>query len=183
MCGLAKLPVPNSGYFALWQSWVKFHHNNSSATTFNDMKPFSCFARFAGCQSTQPGVFCLALVLGAAMFAAGCGKSKPSTTETPAPAATNNTQSAETNQGSAYTPPEPPAAPAEVSAAPTVAPPAAPDMGALQRGLARWLVRNRRVPANFEDFAATSGMTIPPPPPGKKYYIVPKTMQIKLVDR
>jgi hypothetical protein len=150
------------------------------------MKPFSGFARFAGCQSTQPGVVFLALVLGAAMFAAGCSKSKPSTPVSPAPAATNttdNTQPAETNQGSAYTPPEPAAAPAAASAAPKVAPPTAPDMGQLQRALGMWLVRNRRVPANFEEFAATAGVTIPPPPPGKKYFIVPKTMQIKLVDR
>jgi len=145
------------------------------------MKTFSGFARFTGCQSTQPGVFCLALVLGAAMFAAGCGKSKPSTPVSPAPAATNttnNTQPAETNQVSAYTPPEPPAGPAT----PNVAPNAAPDLGELDRAMLRWLVSHHRRPANFEEFAATAGVVIPPPPAGKKY-VIAKNMHIQLVDR
>ena len=59
---------------------------------------------------------------------------------------------------------------------------AAPDLGQMQRALGMWLVRNRRVPANFDDFAATAGVPIPPPPPGKKY-IITKRMQIQLVDR
>jgi hypothetical protein len=59
---------------------------------------------------------------------------------------------------------------------------AAPDLVELRRALARWLVRNRRPPANFEDFAATAGVVIPPPPAGKKY-VITKRMEILLVDR
>ena len=32
-------------------------------------------------------------------------------------------------------------------------------------------MQNRRVPANFEEFAASANIQIPPPPAGKKYVI------------
>ncbi|HET7624665.1 MAG TPA: hypothetical protein VFM25_05310 [Verrucomicrobiae bacterium] len=57
-----------------------------------------------------------------------------------------------------------------------------PDLTELDRYLRRWLVQNRRRPANFEEFAATAGITIPPPPPGKKY-IITKRMHVQLVNR
>jgi hypothetical protein len=41
---------------------------------------------------------------------------------------------------------------------------------------------NHRVPANFDDFAATAGVVIPPPPAGKKY-VIRKDMHIELVNQ
>jgi len=52
----------------------------------------------------------------------------------------------------------------------------------LDRELRKWILRNRRPPKNFEDFAATSGVEIPPPPGGKKY-VVDKTMHVVLANR
>ena len=120
------------------------------------MKTFSGLARFTWHQSTPKKALCLALVLGAAMFAAGCGKKseKPSSSATP-PLQTTVT-------------------------ATNVA--AAPDLGELNRDLLRWILSNRRKPASFEDFSATAGVVIPPPPEGKKY-VIGGNMQIKLVDR
>ena len=71
----------------------------------------------------------------------------------------------------------PPAAPV-VAAAPNVA----PNLVELHNALGRWLGRNQRVPANFEEFAATAGVVIPPPPAGKKY-VLTKRMEILLVNR
>jgi hypothetical protein len=58
----------------------------------------------------------------------------------------------------------------------------APDLAELDRGLLQWILRNRRRPDNFADFAATAGIHIPPPPKGKKY-VIAKNMHIQLVDR
>ena len=41
----------------------------------------------------------------------------------------------------------------------------------LNREVRRWVLRYRRLPKNFEDFAANSGLQIPPPPAGKKYVL------------
>lgn len=141
------------------------------------MKTFSGFARFPGRQSTRVGVFALALVLGAAMFAAGCGKAKstgPAAGATP-PLQTTQDVSQPTTANSQPVP----ATPATTVAA---APNAGPDLMPLNQALRGWLMRNRRVPASFEEFAATAGVTIPPPPVGKKYAIT-KRMEVVLVDR
>jgi hypothetical protein len=104
-----------------------------------------------------------------ALCAAGCSKK----TEANAPAATNQVQ-AEQPQGA----PE-----AQVTQAqPGTPPPVVSDPVELNRELRKWVVRNRRPPKNFEDFAATAGIQIPPPPDGKKYAI-DKTMHIVLVKR
>ncbi len=150
------------------------------------MKPFSGLAWGTDGQSTQARVIYLALVLGTALFATGCGKSKAPATPTP-PAPAPSAQQADTNQAEASqaavnTPPAPPEMPAPPTVTTNAAANAAPDLGQMQRALGRWLVSNRRTPANFEEFAATAGITIPPPPPGKKY-IITKRMQIQLVDR
>ena len=144
------------------------------------MKTFSSAVRFAGCQLAHAGIVCLALILGAAMFAAGCGKKseKPSSSATP-PLQTTQDTSQPTAPGSAVNSQPVPVVLATNAAAATNA---APDLVELRRALARWLVRNRRPPASFEDFAATAGVVIPPPPPGKKY-ILTKDMHIQLVDR
>ena len=144
------------------------------------MKTFSGLARFAGRQSMQTSVFCLALVLGAAMFAAGCGKKseKPSSSATP-PVQTTPDTSQPTAPSSAVNSQPAPVAPATNAAAATNA---APDLAELNRDLLRWILRNRRKPASFEDFSATAGVVIPPPPAGKRY-VIAKDMHIQLVDR
>lgn len=101
---------------------------------------------------------CLALAAGVLIFA-GCGKADKANVNTPAPAP-QNVESAATNQ----------------------VPAGEPDLAELNRSLLRWVVKNRRPPASFEDFAATSGVTIPPAPPGKKY-VLTKDMHIKLVQQ
>ena len=140
------------------------------------MKTFSGLARFAGRQSTQTSVFCLALVLGAAMFAAGCGKKseKPSSIATPPLQTTQDTSQSTAPSSDVNSQPVP--------AAPATNVVAAPDLGELNRDLLRWILRNRRKPASFEDFSATAGVVIPPPPAGKRY-IIAKDMHIQLVDR
>jgi len=141
---------------------------------------FSGSAQFAGCQLTQAGAFCLALILGAAVFTAGCGKKseKPSSSAPP-PVQTTQDVSQPAAPSSAVNSQPVPVVLATNAAAATNA---APDLTGMRRALGKWLVRNRRVPANFEDFAATAGVVIPPPPAGKKY-VITKDMHIQLVDR
>ena len=114
--------------------------------------------------------FALCLVV---VMLTGCSKAKPTSVEPPT---TQNVQQAEQDHM-----PVPAAAPAK---APVVVaqPNAEPDLAELNRAMIRWLMANRRKPANFEDFAATAGVVIPPPPAGKKY-IVASDMHIKLVNR
>jgi len=52
----------------------------------------------------------------------------------------------------------------------------------LNRELRKWILKNRRPPKNFDDFAGSSGVEVPPPPDGKKYAI-DKTMHVILVKR
>lgn len=66
--------------------------------------------------------------------------------------------------------------------APAAAGSAQPDLAALDHGLLQWIFQNKRTPTNFDDFAATAGVTIPPPPPGQKYTIT-KNMRVELVDK
>ena len=66
--------------------------------------------------------------------------------------------------------------------APTPGAPTVSDQAELNRELRKWLLRNRRPPRDFEDFAATAGIQIAPPPDGKKYAI-DKTMHVVLVKR
>ena len=57
-----------------------------------------------------------------------------------------------------------------------------PDLTEINRAMVRWLVRNKRRPANFADFAATADTTIPPAPAGKKYVLAPN-MHVQLVNQ
>ena len=107
-------------------------------------------------------LLCLAIPL--AVF--GCKRQPP-------PAATSQSAAAESVAA--------PAPPASVQAAPPAPAPTGEPVN-LDRELRKWIVRNRRPPKNFEDFAATAGVEIPPPPPGKKY-VVDKTMHIVLANR
>jgi hypothetical protein len=116
----------------------------------------------------------LAAIVVAGLFSTGCHKSKPPAVQT---AVDQNTNQAAANSTPAFQKSSP-ANPATVAAQPA----AGPDLRELDRGLIRWIVGNRRRPANFEEFAATANITIPPPPAGKKY-VFDHTMHIQLVDR
>jgi hypothetical protein len=131
-------------------------------------------------QPERRAVFCGAASLGCGLlltgvlFLTGCHKSS-STAATPT--------AAETNQVSAVTQTQEPASPpSTVVKTPVVTPSGDPDLHELNRSLLRWVVGNRRPPANFEDFAATANITIPPAPAGKKY-VIDKTMHIILVKQ
>jgi len=66
--------------------------------------------------------------------------------------------------------------------APVATPAGEPDFAAMNRELRRWILRNRKPPKDFEEFAASAGTQFPPPPPGKRYAI-DKTMHVVLVNR
>jgi hypothetical protein len=143
----------------------------------NDMTTFSGFARFSGRQSTQRGALWLALVLGAAMFAAGCGKGKsaaPAASATPPPQ-TNQAAVQPVSTSPADNSPPAPAAP--VANASTTG----PNMQELNRALIGYIVHNHHRPKTFEEFAASGTIQIPPPPAGKKYTLNPRGYII-LVD-
>jgi hypothetical protein len=102
---------------------------------------------------------------------AGCGKKA----ETMAPAvATTNAAPAGAQAENAATVA---AQIATTPGAPTVSEPAE-----LNRELRKWILRNRRPPKDFQEFASTAGIQIAPPPDGKKYAIN-KTMHVILVNR
>jgi len=117
----------------------------------------------------------VALIVAVAVLITGCSKKAP-VAQAPPPA---DTQQA---QADAPADPAPQAAPAlSPDQPPLVRDNGQPDFGALNHVLLHWVASHRRLPANFNDFAATAGVTIPPPPPGKKY-IITKKMHIELAN-
>ena len=112
-------------------------------------------------------------LLAAALVLAGCGKAKSPPASPAAPAA---------DVPVATPAPTVTATPPAKSQPVIAAPNGEPDLPALNRALMRWLMSNKRPPANFADFAATAGVTIPPPPAGKKY-VIAKNMHIELVKQ
>jgi hypothetical protein len=134
--------------------------------------------------SEESMVNSLRLVLCLTMIAAvsGCGKKAAATTSAPAPStASESVASAPAIQ----TPAQPVVAQSPQSSAPVasaVQPNGQVDLAELNRTLIRWIVRNRRAPGNFQEFASSAGITVPPPPPGKKYIIAPN-MHIQLVNQ
>lgn len=62
------------------------------------------------------------------------------------------------------------------------APLAVVELTELNRELRKWILRNRRPPQSFEEFAASAPVQATPPPPGKKY-VLTKQMRIVLADR
>jgi hypothetical protein len=115
---------------------------------------------------------CLAVATaGAFLVLAGCRKKAPVAVAPSQPDAQSQAQ------------PAPPVQSQPGQVAPSMAQAdGQPNLGALDHAVLRWMMRNRRPPANFEDFAATAGVTIPPAPAGKKYFLG-KDMRISLVDR
>ncbi|HWD91325.1 MAG TPA: hypothetical protein VG938_03160 [Verrucomicrobiae bacterium] len=113
-------------------------------------------------------------LLGCGLVFSGCGKSKtsaaqtpPSVSETPAPAVADTP--APSTAADTATAGQPAAA--APGSRPLTTANGSPDLSELNRTMIRWIVRNRRAPANFAEFAATAGVTIPPAPAGQKYVI------------
>jgi hypothetical protein len=116
-------------------------------------------ARFA---VRQPKGWALCLPLALALTA-GCSKSSPPP-QAVAPLVSSDSTSAPQNV--------PPPPMAMQNPGPVVA--AGPDdtqkmMQGLNRALVGWMIRNRRHPKTFEEFASSANMQIPDPPAGKKY--------------
>jgi hypothetical protein len=125
-------------------------------------------------QSSRTGCLVLAVFV---LVCAGC--KKPATTAASTPENVNNQSQTDQTPAPARVPT---AATAQTTAAPLVTPTGDPDLGAINRALLRWVMGNRRTPQNFDDFAATAGVTIPPPPAGKKY-VIAKNMHVLLVSQ
>jgi hypothetical protein len=129
------------------------------------MKTFSGSVRIVWHQLTHQKGLYLALILGVAMFATGCGKKEsaaPSaTTAAPQPAATQETAAAAAPSQPAYVPPPP--------AATTVADKGIPVLQQLNRSVIGYRIQNHRNPTSVEEVAAFAGVQVPSPPPGKKY--------------
>ena len=121
----------------------------------------------------RSAAFGLVLVAGL-LTVAGCSKAK-------SPPLQTSTSLPETNPPVAMNP-HATSTPATKAAEPLATPTGEPDMPALNRALLRWVLANRRPPANFADFSATAGVPIPPPPAGKKY-VIAKDMHIVLVNQ
>ncbi len=143
------------------------------------MKRHSGHARFAGPGSTGRLGVPLALILGVALFAAGCGKK-----ESPKPEA--NTPSASPNPAQPTTPnaAPPPVAPAPAPADTAAGAKADADLPVLQqlnRAVIGFRMQYHRNPASVEELATTAGIQLPPPPAGKKYAFNKRGL-IDLVD-
>jgi hypothetical protein len=105
-----------------------------------------------------------ALTCALAIWAVGCHQ-KDQSTEVP-------TSASPPTQTDATTPaPASPAPVANPGTSVTAATNALPDLRPLNQALLSWRLQNRRVPATFEEFAASTDVQIPPLPPGKKYVI------------
>ena len=101
------------------------------------------------------------LLASLAALAAGCGKAN-----SPAAPATRS-------QDSVAATPSAPAPAAQAAPAQPVAATSSNDsqqtLHLLNRALMQWMIKNRRHPQNFEDFANSVNFQIPDPPAGKKY--------------
>ena len=131
------------------------------------MGTFSGSIRSAGCQTTQRRISPFVLVLGAAMFIAGCGKKSdtPPVSQTPPPPQASQAAVPPVSPSPAQNSEAAPAAPATNAAT------ASADLQSLNQQLIRWVVQNHQRPKSFEDFVARANIQVPPPPAGKKYVI------------
>jgi hypothetical protein len=151
------------------------------------MKKFPGFVEFASNLFRQKWINEGAVFLALLTVAVGCGKkSDQAVSTTPQTNAEAPSQpAAPVNQAANQPNPvnqanQPNQAATQVTAAPAA--PAAPDLSAVNRAVRSWILANRRPPRNFEDFAATAGVTIPPAPPGKKY-VLGSDMHVQLVNQ
>jgi len=110
----------------------------------------------------------VAVCASVSLFAVGCSKSAQSPGANAQTPQITNEAAPEANANEAQ-----PASPSQpgATAPATTAKSAEPDLGPLNHALIQWRVQHRRVPANFEEFAASADINIPPPPQGKKYII------------
>jgi hypothetical protein len=126
-------------------------------------------------QPPAPGhnlAFPFALILIAVLSCNGCSKSKPPTTQAPVQQPvtdTNQTSAAVAPQASAAMTPAPEDAPSPTVIA--ASPSGGADLRELNHAYIGWVIQNGRHPKSFDEFVATSGMSVPPPPTGKKYII------------
>jgi len=129
------------------------------------MKTFSGSVRIVWPRLTHQKGLHLALILGVAMFATGCGKKEsaaPSaTTAAPEQTATQETAAATAPSPPAYVPPTPAATAAANSGLPV--------LQQLNRSVIQYRIQNHRNPTSVEEVAAFAGVQVPPPPAGKKY--------------
>ena len=129
------------------------------------MKTFSGSVRIVWHQLTHQKGLYLALILGVAMFATGCGKKEsaaPSATTAAAQqTATQETAAAAAPSRTGYIPPTP----AATAAANT----GLPVLQQLNRSVIQFRMQNHRNPTSVEEVAAFAGVQVPPPPAGKKY--------------
>ena len=124
------------------------------------MQKFFVFGRFS-CERPKASLLSLAVVLG--IVAAGCGKSGDSKSSVAAPPPTPSSDSTATT---------PAANPQPTQAAAVTKPDDTTGrMQALNRAMVSWMIRNKRRPQTFQEFASTAGFQIPDPPAGKKYAI------------
>lgn len=150
------------------------------------MKKFPGFSGFTSAPFGQKWIKRGAIILTAVTLSAGCGKQSDKAVSTPPPqtnvaatqpAAPSADQANQTtpvaNQTSQSADRPKPAA---------VTPTGEPDLTVINRAVRRWLIANQRPPKNFDDFAATAGVSIPPAPAGKKY-ILTSDMHVKLVNQ
>lgn len=131
------------------------------------MKTYSNLRWRAARSSRRWQILCAALVCANALLVAGCSKQSQSS----APSASTPQDVNASQPAPAATASTPQDANASQSAPAATVTNGQPDLQSLNRALLGWRLQNRRVPANFAEFAASAGINIPPPPPGKKYVI------------
>jgi hypothetical protein len=141
----------------------------------SDMNTFLKFRRLVWFQSINLKSLSLVLVLGTAIFNAGCGKK-----ESPTPVSSNTPVSQVTNAPDAAQPVNqttPAPAPAVVAPLPTKVDPAEaaksdtdlPAIVQLNRTILSFRMQYGRNPKSVEEAESAAGIQLPPPPVGKKY--------------
>lgn len=120
----------------------------------------------------------MAAVLAAILALPGCSKKTSSVTPIVPPAAADQSQAQAAPPSSQPQAPQP----GNPTGEPLVQPTGQPDLGAINRVLIRWIVGHKRIPADFQEFASTCGVSLPPPPPGQKF-IITKNMHVQLASK
>ena len=123
------------------------------------MKAFFDFGRAPGWRLKT----IIVLLTTLAAVATGCSKantSAPPVAPSQNPVATTQSTPSPTAQAA-------PAAPQPVAM--TTSNDSPQSLQLLNRALLRWMIKNRRHPQSFEDFASSANIQIPNPPAGKKY--------------